>query len=378
MNETRPISVPEDMAAAAAARRRSVRRSLRRLVLLIVIPLIVIAIAVTGWLQTGGVSSTDDAYVRADKIAIVPRVSGRIVEVNVTENQPVKAGQLLFRIDPEPYKLAVQRSAAEVSAARLDIDSLKAAYRARLSQLKAARDSEDYWTKEFQRQHALVNNHDVSVSKYEQVHNFMDMARFMADAMEQQSNQTLQALGGNADIPTDQHPKVKAAVAAHDRALLELSYTDVTAPTDAYVSRENLQPGAWAQAGMPLFDLFASDDVRVEANFKETDLTDVRAGQPVTVTVDTYPDHVFHGHVASIAAATGAEFALLPAQNASGNWVKVVQRIPVRIAIDQQPGDPELRAGMSASVDITTGGKHQLADLLPSFLSTAVAKEPGH
>jgi membrane fusion protein (multidrug efflux system) len=151
----------------------------------------------------------------------------------------------------------------------------------------------------------------------------------------------------------------------------------VTAPGNAVVARENLQPGAWAQAGMPVFDVLSNEDVRVEANFKETDLTDVRPGQPVEITVDTYPGRVFKGHVASIAGATGAEFSLLPAQNASGNWVKVVQRIPVRIAIDQQPGDPELRSGMSANVDITTGGKHKLSDLLPGFLAPKSAAAKG-
>ena len=378
MNESRPISIPDDLAAEAKARRRrSLNRSLRRLVLLVIVPLIVAAIAIAGWLQTGGVASTDDAYVRADKISIVPRVSGRITEVDVAENQPVKPGQVLFRIDPQPYELAVERSTAELNAARLDIDSLKAAYRARQSELKAARDSEEYWTKEFGRQHELVGNHDVSVSKYEQVHNFMDMARFMADATEQQVNQTAQALGGDVNIPTDQHPKVKAAIAAHDRAVLELSYTEVTAPGNALVARDSLQPGAWAQAGVPVVDVMSTDDIRVEANFKETDLTDVRPGQPAAVTVDTYPDHQYKCHVASIAAATGAEFALLPAQNASGNWVKVVQRIPVRIACDPQPGDPELRSGMSADVEITTGGKHVLSDLLPGFLTSKSGKTKG-
>ena len=373
MNETSPISVP----GAAANKKRRFSRLARRLLLLVVIPLLVVAATIGVWLQTGGVVSTDDAYVRSDKIAIVPQVSGRVVEVDVSENQPVKAGQVLFRIDPEPYQLGVDRSAAELSAARLEIDSLKAVYRSRLAQLKAAQDSEDYWTKEFGRQHELVGNHDVSVSKYEQVHNFMDMARYMADSMQQQANQTLEALGGNINLPTDQHPKVKAAIAAHDRALLELSYTAVKAPVAAIVAQEDLQPGTWAQAGMPLFDVISTQDVRVEANFKETDLTDVRPGQPVEFTVDTYPDRVFHGHVASIAPATGAVFALLPAQNATGNWVKVVQRIPVRIAIDAEPGAPPLRSGMSADVDIVTGGKHRLSDLLPDFLSPAAAQTAG-
>jgi membrane fusion protein (multidrug efflux system) len=366
------------MAAEAAARRkRSLRRGLRRLVLLVIVPIVIAVVAVGIWLQTGGVASTDDAYVRADKIQVVPRVSGRVTEVDVAENQPIKSGQLLFRIDPQPYELAVERTTAELNAARLDIESLKAAYKSREAELKAARDSQDYWTKEYGRQHELVNSHDVSVSKYEQVHNFMDMARFLGDATEQQVNQTLQALGGDVNRATDEHPKVKAAIAAHDRAVLELSYTEVTAPGNALVAREDLQPGAWAQAGMPLFDVISTDDVRVEANFKETDLTGVKPGQPVTVTVDTYPNHPFKGHVASIAAATGAEFALLPAQNASGNWVKVVQRIPVRIAIDQQPGDPELRSGMSADVEITTGGKHTLSDLLPGFLTSKSDKAKG-
>ncbi len=371
MNESSPISVRGD----AVAKKRRFGRAIRRLLLLVVLPLLIAAIVVAGWLQTGGVVSTDDAYVRADKVAIVPQVSGRVVEVDVAENQPVKAGQLMFRIDPEPYQLAVDRTAAEVSAAKLDIEALKAAYRSRQAQLKAALDSQEYWTREFDRQHQLVGNHDVSVSKYEKVHNFMDMSRFMADSMQQQTNQTLQALGGDPNLPTDQHPKVKAAVAAHDRAVLERSYTDVVAPVDALVAQEDLQPGAWAQAGMPLFSVIATKDVRVEANFKETELTDVRPGQPVKLTVDTYPGCVYRAHVASIAAATGAEFALLPAQNASGNWVKVVQRIPVRIAIDQGGGgcSQPLRSGMSADVEIITGGKHRLEDLLPSFLSAHAA-----
>jgi membrane fusion protein (multidrug efflux system) len=367
MNEQRPISVPGDL--VRERRPRHFRRLIRRVVLLVIVPLAVAGGAVTLWLEGGGTASTDDAYVQADKITIVPRISGHVVDVAVTENQSVSAGQPLFRIDPEPYQLALDRTNAELAAVRLDIEAMRAAYHSRQAQLRAAQDSADYWAREFARNEKLVGQQAVSQAKFEQVRNYMDMARFMADSTQQSVNQALQALGGDPNIATDQHPKVKAATAARDRAALELSYAEVTAPADAIVAHEDLRPGAWVQVGVPVFDVISRHDIRVEANFKETDLSEVRAGQPAEITVDTYPGRVFHGHVASIAPATGAEYALLPAQNASGNWVKVVQRIPVRVAIDPEDGAPPLRAGMSADVEIVTGAKHRLADLLPSFLT---------
>ncbi len=357
MNETAPISLPQ------VQRPRHLRRIVGRLVLLVLVPALTIAGAVVGWTFTGGTASTDDAYVKADKTTIVSRVSGRVTEVAVTENQSVKKGDLLFRVDPEPYRLALVHAEADLAAARLDIGSLRASYRAQLAQLKGAQDSADYWTREYERQRDLVGTHDVAVSKFEQVRNSMDTARLNADSLQQSVNATLQALDGDPNLPVDKHPKVMAAIATRDRAQLELGYTEIDAPMDAYIAQCDLHPGAWVQSGAPVFDVMSSAAPRVEANFKETDLTDVRTGQPAEVTVDTYPGQVFRGHVASIAPATGAEFSVLPAQNASGNWVKVVQRIDVRVAIDPEPGQPELRSGMSADVTIVTGRRHRVGDL---------------
>lgn len=353
----------------------SFSRKRRRLLLLVGAPLLAAAIAVGGWLLSGGSVSTDDAYVKADKTAIVPRVSGRVVQMAVRENQPVKAEQLLFRIDPEPFRLTLAQAEANLEAARYEIDGLRASVRQKQAELKAAEDTESYWNREFDRNQALVAQHDVPVAKFDEVRHNLDSAHDQVNALRHALNATLATLGGDPDRPTEQHPKVKAAMAARDRAALDLGYTDVTAPEDAVVAPEDVRIGTWMQAGQTAFDVVVRHDRRVEANFKETDLTDVRRGQPAEITVDTYPGRVFHGHVDSLAAATGGEFSILPPQNASGNWVKVVQRIPVRIAIDAAPNDPPLRSGMSATVEIVTGHPHTLAGLFGA--TPAVAAPSG-
>jgi len=364
MTEMAPLALPTPVSRL---------RRHRRVLLLAVIPAVAILAGGTGWLLSGGSVSTDDAYVKADKIVIVPRVSGKVVEVAVAENQSVAKGDLLFRIDPEPYRLALAHAEAELDGTRYDIDGLKATYRQKQAELHAAENTAAYWNHEFERQQSLVGQHVVSDNKVDEVRHQMDQARSQVVSLHQAMDTTLAALGGDADRPTEQHPKVRAALAQRDRAALELSYTEVTAPTDAFIAHEDLNPGAWLSAGSPAFAVVGRDRNWVEANFKETDLTEMRIGQPAEVTVDTYPGHVFHAHVTSIAPATGAEFSLLPPQNASGNWVKVVQRIPVRVAIDPDPRNPALRSGMSAVVDITTGQHHSVTALLGP--SAAQARE---
>jgi membrane fusion protein (multidrug efflux system) len=383
MNRATPITLRRDADSKAADQSspeggvsplKYRRQGTTRLILLIVVPLAVLAAATVGWMFTGGSVSTDDSYVQANRIALAPRISGQVIEVDVDNNQMVKAGQLLLRIDPQPYQLALARKDAELAAARIDVEAMKAAYGQRVAELKAAQDSANYWTGEYERQHTLVTAQVASESKLEQVRTAMNNARFNVASLTQAAAAAAAALGGNPDLPTDQHPKVRAALAARDLARLDLDHTEIFAPGDAIVGNKSLMPGAWVQAGMPALDLISATDLWVDANFKETDLTDVRPGQPAAIEIDTYPGHEFKGHVLSLAPATGAEFALLPPQNSSGNWVKVVQRIPVRIAIDADPSAPPLRMGMSASIDITTGKTHGAA-LFPSLFGGKTAAD---
>ncbi|MGA0599102.1 efflux RND transporter periplasmic adaptor subunit [Caulobacter sp. KR2-114] len=303
--------------------------------------------------------STNDAFVRATKGAINARVSGQVVEIAVSDNQTVRRGQLLFRLDPQPYQIAVEQAQARLGGARLQIEALKATYRQQLAELQSARDSAQFDGQEFTRKKALLDSEFTSRSAYERAETDFKVAQQHAAAIEQQVANTVAALGGDPNIVADRHPAVLEAKAQLDKARLELAYTRVTAPDDGVVTRvDSLQLGDFVSSGAPVFSIMSARRIWVEANFRETDLTHVRPGQAATIDVDAYPGRSFRAHVASLSPGAGSEFSLLPPENATGNWVKVVQRLPVRLELDTLDPARPLYSGISVTARIDTRPGH--------------------
>ncbi len=338
--------------------RRTLRYGWLRLPLMISVPALLVLVAGYWYLTGARYVSTDDAYVQADKVAVSADVAGRVVSVEVHNNEHVTAGQVLFKLDDRPYQIALDRAEAQLAGARLQIDGLRASYRQRQSDLKAAQDMLGYMQREFDRQQQLVASHITPQSKFDEIRHNLDAARQQVTSTQAQEANIVASLGGDPDIETDKHPAVMQAQAQVDQAKLDLSHTIVYAATDGVVSKvDQLPVGTYLSMATPAFSLVSADRPWIEANFKETDLAHMHQGQDVKIVVDSYHDHAFSGKVDSIGAATGAEFSVLPPQNATGNWVKVVQRIPARITIDGDKDRP-LRAGMSATVDVDTKYQH--------------------
>ena len=337
-------------------------RALLRRVLMIGGVALVIVGALGAWLLGGRYVSTDDAYVQAAKLMVSTDVSGLVQDVDVKEGQVVKTGQVLFRLDPKPFRIALANAIATRDQTALTIDSMKQDYQRMLSDISAQKAQVDLAQKNFDRDVRLLKAGAVSQSDYDTAHATLSAARDQLQALKETAATQLAKLGGNIDIPTHQLPQYLQAQAQVDEAQRQLNHSVVRAPFDGVVSEvDSLQPGTLVISAMSAFSttsavgLVAAGDEWVEANIKETDLTHVKVGDPVSFTVDTYPGRTWHGHILAISAGTGSAFSVLPAENASGNWVKVVQRIQAKIAIDRKPGDPTLRAGMSTVVDIDTG-----------------------
>ncbi len=335
--------------------RRLSRARLLRLVLMIAVP---VAIAIGGgwwYLTSGRYVSTDDAYVQADMVPVSSDVSGRVVAVEVHNNEYVKAGQVLIRLDDRPYRAVFDRDAAQLAAVRLQIEGLRATYRQRLADLAAAEDTLAYQQREFDRQKHLLETHVTSDAAFDQAQNRLVTARQQVASIQQQIANVLASLGGNPDIPTDLHPLVQQAKAELDQAQLNLGYTVIHAPANGVVTNvDKLPVGTYLSASVPAFSLVETDRPWIEANFKETELTHMKPGDEATVTIDAYPGASFKARVASLSPGTGSQFSVLPPQNASGNWVKVVQRLPVRLEVENPDPARPLRAGMSAYVDVDT------------------------
>jgi membrane fusion protein, multidrug efflux system len=349
--------------------RRRMPRLRLRLGLFVLLPILLIGGGY--WYITGGqVMSTDDAYAEADKVGISTDVSGIVKDIDVTENQHVEAGQVLYRLDDAPFRFALGRATAQVGNARDALNALKANYRDMQAQIQQAQYDIEYYATELRRQQDLLNAHVASQSTFDMAHRNLQNAQGKLASLVEQLAAISANLDGDPDGPVEQNPRYVEAVAQRDEAARQLAHTVVSAPFAGIVTNvPSIARGKYLAASTTAFYLVATDHVWVDANPKETELTYVRPGQPVTVTVDTYPNVKWRGIVESISPAASQEFSLLPAQNTSGNWVKVVQRIPMRVRVDTSDSDlPPLRAGMSVGVDVDTGHARGLPEFLTSLL----------
>ncbi|MFU0503486.1 HlyD family secretion protein [Pseudaminobacter sp. NGMCC 1.201702] len=337
-----------------------------RLALMVAVPLALIVGGGYVWITGGRYQETENANLRQARVSIASEAAGRIVSVNVSDNAAVKEGQVLFTVDPEPYRIALAQADAALAAARLDVEQLRAAYSQALAQERVTAGDVAYLKTQFERSTELASKGISAKSSLDEARHDLAKAEDEHTAAVQGIASARAALGGDPDIETDKHPAVLSALATRDKAAYALAQSTVRAPADGVVSQaSSFKVGQFVGAGTPVFSLVETGDTWIEANFKETQLTHMKPGQEAEITLDTYPDRPLKATVEAIGAGTGAEFSLLPAQNATGNWVKVTQRIPVRLKVDTQGLPVALRTGMSATVSVDTGVSRGLSGLLP-------------
>lgn len=325
----------------------------KRIALMVLVPLIVLIGGVTYYLVNDHYVSTDNAYVQQDKVSVSAEVGGMIVDVGVRENQKVKAGDLLFRIDPAPFRIAVEQADASIAAAQVRVTTLQTDLGTTGADIVAARQNMTFAQAEYRREAELMRRGFTTRARVEAAEHSLSEARARLANAEAEAARARSELATGAAAP-GVNPGVLAGQVQRKKALLDLAHTEVRAPVSGIVSQaDRLQVGQMMVQGLPGATIVSSERSWVEANFKETDLTNMKVGQPAEVKLDAYPGVVFKGRVASIGAGTGSEFSVLPAQNATGNWVKVTQRVPVRIALDGPPSRT-LIAGLSAHVRVDT------------------------
>lgn len=353
---------PATATDAADAKARKRRRW--RFLLLVVLPLV--AVASIGWLYLAGgrYVTTDNAYVSAQKVLITADVSGRIIEADVIEGAKVHPGDLLFSIDAANYEAAVKQAEAQLEQARSDYMNLRATVQSLADEKILAQQVIDARSTQLTKRKGLVAKGVTAADAMNDWRVTVASAKAELAGLQKTEAEALAKLLGNRDLPLESFPAYMLAAAQLDKARTELDKTKIRAPIEGIATQvSNIQIGRFIAAGTPVFAVIADAGPWVEANLKETDLTHVALGQDVTITVDTFPDRVWHGRVESISPGTGAQFSVLPAQNASGNWVKVVQRVPVRIAFAPSESTQALRSGLSVYVSIDTKHQRTLANL---------------
>jgi membrane fusion protein, multidrug efflux system len=372
-----PSSRPRTKLAAEPRRRLMAgMRRYRRILLLVVLPLVAVIAGLTFYLNGGRYVTTDDAYVGAQKVLITPDISGKIEKVVVKEGQQVNEGDVLFEIDPVPFRLAVAQAKATLDQAHTSYDNLKANVKIYGDMLVLAQQGVDLKQRDVDRKSALVKSNFGSQLDLDNAANALVTASAQAQFLKQQLSSSKTQLLGDPDLPLEQFPPYAQAKAALEQAERNLDHTVMRAPMAGIATQvEQIQLGRFVAAGTPVFSVIDTSKPWVDANPKESDFTYVAVGQPVTIDVDAFPNHVFKGTVGSLSPGTGAQFAILPAQNATGNFVKVVQRVPVRIYFDSNDKYvKKLKAGMSSYTTIDTGHRRSLASLL-GFTPAAAAKE---
>lgn len=346
------------------------KRLLTRSLFLVVIPLVGV-LATAYFYYTGGRHIvTENAYVKARLINISSDVDGRVVEVPIRNNQPVTAGQLLFRIDPEPAEIELMAAQAEVENVRLRVESLKSQYRQSLLEIDDAKARIRFLESQMRRQEKLKQQGHGLEIEFDQAEHNLEMGQRGLITAYQKTDVILADLAGDPDLPIERHALFLAAQAKVDRALRALNSTRIIAPTDGVLSNVTLEAGEYLEAGDRVFSIVETGQVWVEANLKESQLTNLQVGQTATIVADAYPDLALKATVTSLSPATGSEFSILPPQNSTGNWIKVVQRIPVRLDITLTDNQPALRAGMTTTVKIDTQFQRPIPELLQPVIAS--------
>ena len=357
MAEADPFKPAGAAELSAHERSKATRAKRLRLVALLLIPALIVGGTLFWWFGRPGEVSTDNAYVKQDIVSIAGEVNGLVVAVNVHENQQVKAGDVLFRIDPTSYEVAIRQADAQIATAQANVTALSADIGANAANIAGARDDLALAEAQYAREKALLDRGFNTRARMDEAQHAVASARDRLASVGAEVEKARAQLAMGAQVP-GLNPQVAAAQATRAKASVELSRTVVRAPVSGRVTQvSRLQIGQMAFTGVPMLSIVREGGARVEANFKETDLARMRPGQPAEVKLDAYPGLKLKGHVDSIGAGTGSEFSVLPAQNATGNWVKVTQRVPVRIAIDSPSGDRPLIAGLSANVTVHVGEK---------------------